>query len=375
MLFTITVINIFSIVLLISLIISARHKTQFLDGKLFFILLLIALVECFVSISTLWLNGKMFKGAYTLSIIMNTIEFSINIFLPYIWLLYVDYKIFGRLYLNKKYPVIFASGIFLTFISIIINAFYPIYFYISPENIYIRKQLIIIPFIVNYVYLLFTLLITFAYRKKYEKYLFFPIAIFLFPIFIASIIQFFVNGLSVIWASVAIALNYLYITIQSEESFIDDLTGLYSRRYFHLDIERFMTGMREDTFIGGVMIDVDKFKNINDTYSHITGDAVLKSIAKILRNSVDYKAKVYRYAGDEFIILKRLKNKEDMNDIINSIEKNLNKFNQSKKYEFNISISMGSYVLKEKNITPDKFIYIIDSNMYKNKNSKEIREN
>lgn len=84
----------------------------------------------------------------------------------------------------------------------------------------------------------------------------------------------------------------------------DELTGLANRRYFFPVINREIVQAKLKCDPLTVMIlDIDHFKSINDTYGHIGGDEVLKQLAKILRENVYPLDVVVRFGGEEFIIL------------------------------------------------------------------------
>lgn len=88
------------------------------------------------------------------------------------------------------------------------------------------------------------------------------------------------------------------------ESATDPLTGLYNRRYLKEEIQKELSrSERSGIRFCILMIDIDHFKKINDNYGHITGDDVLKELSTILRNSVRISDKVFRYGGEEFIVL------------------------------------------------------------------------
>ncbi|MBF9014225.1 MULTISPECIES: GGDEF domain-containing protein [unclassified Oceanispirochaeta] len=88
------------------------------------------------------------------------------------------------------------------------------------------------------------------------------------------------------------------------ESVTDPLTGLYNRRYLKEEIQKELSrSERSGIRFCILMIDIDHFKKINDNYGHITGDDVLKELSTILRNSVRISDKVFRYGGEEFIVL------------------------------------------------------------------------
>ncbi len=84
----------------------------------------------------------------------------------------------------------------------------------------------------------------------------------------------------------------------------DALTGLWNRRSFEDKLAHHMSRCQQT---GGhlslVMLDIDHFKKVNDTYGHLTGDDLLRIIAKTLRDYVKGKDVVCRYGGEEFVIL------------------------------------------------------------------------
>ncbi|MCA9495060.1 MAG: GGDEF domain-containing protein, partial [Myxococcales bacterium] len=86
-----------------------------------------------------------------------------------------------------------------------------------------------------------------------------------------------------------------------ELSVVDELTGLRNRRYFDRTMSYEMDRVRRyDRTLSLVMIDVDHFKRINDTYGHDMGDCVLKAVARLLEDSVRKSDVASRYGGEEF---------------------------------------------------------------------------
>ncbi len=84
----------------------------------------------------------------------------------------------------------------------------------------------------------------------------------------------------------------------------DPLTGLKNRRAFEDDLEREISrARREQQRLGLMVIDVDRFKQINDQIGHLAGDQVLAEVARALKSSVRRSDMVFRYAGDEFVLL------------------------------------------------------------------------
>jgi diguanylate cyclase len=88
------------------------------------------------------------------------------------------------------------------------------------------------------------------------------------------------------------------------EARTDALTGLVNRRALEQTLRRLTTQFREKgTPLSMMLVDVDHFKRLNDTYGHMAGDEVLKSVAASLRKSVRRTDLVARHGGDEFTIL------------------------------------------------------------------------
>ena len=88
-------------------------------------------------------------------------------------------------------------------------------------------------------------------------------------------------------------------------SYTDSLTGLYNRRYFNLIYDRELKrAKRTHSYITFMMLDIDYFKQYNDTYGHIEGDYALKSVAKVLKENLKRPGDfVFRLGGEEFGVL------------------------------------------------------------------------
>ncbi len=87
-------------------------------------------------------------------------------------------------------------------------------------------------------------------------------------------------------------------------SVVDSLTHVYNRRYFqHRLLDEFERSRKYNRDFCCLIIDVDKFKEVNDTYGHVAGDMVLRKIAAILRRNVRVADILCRYGGDEFGLL------------------------------------------------------------------------
>ena len=96
-------------------------------------------------------------------------------------------------------------------------------------------------------------------------------------------------------------------------SYTDTLTGLHNRRYFNLIYDRELKrAKRVKSFITFMMLDIDFFKQYNDTYGHIEGDYALKAVAKVLKDTLKRPSDfVFRLGGEEFGVLLSGANESD----------------------------------------------------------------
>lgn len=153
--------------------------------------------------------------------------------------------------------------------------------------------------------------------------------------------------------------------------FKDTLTGLYNREYFNSRLQQDINFIKDEYLkVSMTLIDIDFFKNINDTYGHIIGDKLLRDISEVLRENVKpEKEWVTRLGGEEFIIISEgiyrneaLKNAERIRQ---SIESTVFKYGD---VLLNVTISAGVYELKSDDSIESALVKV-DEKMYEAKNS------
>lgn len=104
---------------------------------------------------------------------------------------------------------------------------------------------------------------------------------------------------------VALAIKHARLYVKSQQDALrDSLTGAFNRRFFEMQFEReFKLAERKNSTLALIMIDIDKFKSINDTYGHPTGDRVLRHLAAILKSQLRAFDTFARYGGEEFAVI------------------------------------------------------------------------
>jgi len=133
------------------------------------------------------------------------------------------------------------------------------------------------------------------------------------------------------------------------DAFYDKLTGLPNRALFmdHLNLAVERAKRRDDYCFAVLFMDLDRFKDINDRFGHLTGDQVLIAVAKILEGRMRSTDTVARFGGDEFVILlEDVGTPESANQIADWIQKELSAPFQISDYEAYISASIGIVLSK-----------------------------
>jgi len=105
-----------------------------------------------------------------------------------------------------------------------------------------------------------------------------------------------------------------------DTSLRDGMTGLYNRRFLEEFIDKVMSqALRENETYSVMMLDVDWFKMVNDTYGHDVGDKVIVAIGKLLRESIRDSDLAIRYGGEEFVVMLHNANEEGTKQVAHKI--------------------------------------------------------
>ena len=150
-------------------------------------------------------------------------------------------------------------------------------------------------------------------------------------------------------------------------SYRDDLTGLLNRRAIDQVIGR-LEGLfkSEGSEYALIMLDIDKFKSINDLFGHNMGDSVLSSIAGSIQKSIRSEDYAFRFGGDEFVLLLPHVNSETVYQICGRIEATLC---EAEGYAFPLTVSKGC-VLRSEISSSAKMFELADQRMYDDKRSR-----
>ncbi len=193
---------------------------------------------------------------------------------------------------------------------------------------------------------------------------------------ILMINMFFITNFAIVLQSTSAGVNTIFIanTANSVVIFcyfgslinkLDGLTSLLNRRCFENRIKI----LKHDSIF--LFIDINKFKEINDTYGHNVGDKILVEIADICLETFSQFGASYRIGGDEYCIILR-KHSTNVETLIENLHKNINKKRLTSPLLPSVSVGYG-YFIHNKNTVNDA-INEADAMMYKLKNKHKISE-
>lgn len=160
-----------------------------------------------------------------------------------------------------------------------------------------------------------------------------------------------------------------------EQAIRDVLTNLFNRRYLEETLERELARATREAYpLCVIMMDLDYFKDVNDTYGHEAGDVVLKTIAETVAKQSRHGDFVCRYGGEEFVLVMPNINIEiareradELHQIINSLNIRYGVFNLT------TTISMGVAMYPEHGKTKEELMRAADQAMYAAKNTGRNR--
>lgn len=363
----------FGSVLLLLLALS-RHTTRRrrrLDDHLLSAMIVLAFFGGIIEALSFLVDGKPGVLNHHLNILENTYLYAANLAIATLWVLYVDMRLYrSKERLIAKYKPLFAASVLMG-ILLIPNYFFGFFFAVDADNIYHRMPISYVFYVYLFIAICISVYTLYRYKVDYGDVLFFPIWTFLVPVISCCVLQVMFYGIALIWAGVALGITGIYINIQSQQAFVDTLTGLYNRQF----IEHTMLVMKNNprSTYYGIMLDIDYFKDINDRFGHSVGDEALCEAANIFRRAAMMDARVFRFAGDEFIIIMKTSDESTAMHMMDRIRGEMYRFNEENAHPYHLSFSMGCARFDAVNDTIDDFMHKIDSSMYEDKKRNHER--
>jgi diguanylate cyclase (GGDEF)-like protein len=286
----------------------------------------------------------------------------------YYLFIFIDYLSFKDSVRTKKVSKCVWAIFIIHGIILMLNMPLGFYFYLTPENVFSHGDKFFIRLIIGYLPALMVAFDLFFLAKNFKKSQIYLALFFIIFTSLGSIIDIVLNTNGLVWPCFAAAILYAYFFIVRSDSKIDSLTGIGNRYSFNEFIRQLSHQSGKQAY-SVVMIDLDQFKESNDTLGHLEGDNALRDMAAIIKSSIRVSDFAARYGGDEFVLAVR--KESDIARLMERIQQVIDNQNDKKVRPYKIQISYGCGVF-----TPNSgqsievFLSDIDSLMYKQKAAK-----
>lgn len=350
--------------------------------KLFRILIWINMGAMIFDLIQVLFNGTTYRYSYLIEIISIFFFYIMYALIAYVFTLYADYELYPDNKRFKKRMVVYSFPAVVMMVMCVLSVWNDWYFVIDDTNTYIRGKLFYIPTLISFGYIFYILCMLGKYRKENmletnaQKDLYYRLFVFPLTPCIGAILQILLPGTAWIFPGTTVAILINYIAIQNGYMARDHLTGLYNRSQLEEFMNYELKNIKKGNYFFLILLDMDKFKQINDTYGHVVGDDALIQAAKLLRSSCKRKSDyVARLGGDEFVIIGQCEDKETVDMIITRMHDVANEFNKKNKVPYKIRFSAG-YVIYDgsTHATLDKLLSEADQRMYEVKKAKKLKE-
>lgn len=197
-----------------------------------------------------------------------------------------------------------VGAIALNLVACFVNLGVPLFFVVDEANLYHRASyfpwsvaLFVTPIVATGVYL------ASARGDQGRKVRAAALACSIPPT-VAGVVQLVEPTLTILWPAVTLAILILYLALEAENAGLDFLTKLKNRRAFEYELARRLRDPRTGVVV--VLIDLDRFKQINDLWGHAEGDRALVAAADVLQGALHHNDCIARLGGDEFAVVMRL---------------------------------------------------------------------
>ena len=302
-------------------------------------------------LDTLWLlvEGRDFPGAIAANRVINALYLSAGVALGCVWYLYIleslGYGITRRLQTLVMLPGLIFLG--LNAVSIWTGWM----FTVSPENVYARGPLFWLQLTGAYGMLGLSLahLIVDLFRpgRRVERHTALSLLSFYFIALAGAVVSLFHTGMPGTWTCASISFVLIYINAQDNEIIRDGLTGLNNRKTLGAVFGDYVKQVGPQRPLYLFMMDLDRFKQINDNYGHPAGDKALVAAARILAACmVGRKGILIRYGGDEFLVMGFFDGDADVQAFRQSIRQGFEDYRREHEppYRFAMSVGVARYV-------------------------------
>jgi len=366
------IIDIYSLVIVIVIGIHASKSVEEsnLLHRLYFWMLMTTLLML-TSDALSWFEGRMEPSFVLLSRAGSFVIFSLNTVIPSLYFLYVHRQVYHSDRETMRWGIPLMVLYLGNFSLLVASQFTGWYYSFDDRQVYHRGPLFWVG-LAQFILITASSLFMVVFNKKqierrnYVALVFFPV-----PPSICILLQLSFPGTSLMLHGLTLSLLIVFFSIQSRTMQTDYLTGAYNRKKLESYLrERIEEASAERSF-SAIMIDLDNFKFINDTYGHDMGDKALEAATVVLRNCLRTDDLIARFGGDEFYVVLNGCGRSALEATVERIEDAVRAYNQRNESPFQLGFSMGYAVFDpQTGMKSEEFMKQVDLLMYQEKKLK-----
>jgi len=276
---------------------------------------------------------------------------------------------------EKKRIVFYLIPVFVLIALSIISYFTKWFMYFDENGVYHRGPVFFVQHILAYAYLIVAAIdnvkVMLSRKEFADKDTYSTLILFAVPPVVSVFLQIAFQNLPVLSTFPAISFLLVYTNSLQIQISLDPLTGIFNRRKFLMELSEAMRNSHKYQHLYLFFIDLDEFKNINDTYGHYDGDVILQLVADSLQSVCISDGICTRYGGDEFAILKNFHDENNVPAFCDHVKQAIEERRVREKIEYNVGLSIGYTKVDTQNDTVKSLIQRADKAMYESKRKPE----
>ena len=363
--------NLFCIAVLVVMLVALRTSLSRLTNQTIlthvFVMIILMLV---MDIAKIALNGVVFAGSEVTTCIMVSVFHVVNVMLYFQWLRFVGYNMQLRFWRDRRMMSLIAlPGIFA--IALVAGSIkFGWVWSVDENNVLSRGPYYLVYVACCGIYMVFACILA-GYRiplKRYfsDRVLYFSLAMFgLLPLLGLGMECTPESAPYSVYAMVISAL-FVFLEMQSRMISTDPLTKLNNRNQLNTFLDSKIGQYTENKKVYLFVLDLDKFKGINDTYGHAEGDSALNMVADVLKRVCGpLGCFISRFGGDEFNLVAFLANDAEADALRKTVKDDLARTSASLPYS--LSVSIGHAASRGRSETVIDLFSRADEALYKEK--------
>lgn len=367
-------VNVICLIILAIFLSRLFHRRRMFSSsdKLMVRVLIFTCVLCFADVAAMVCRGRFFPGARAMIEGSNILYLAVMPIISMIWCDYTCERLGRRI--NSRYNLLHRLPLIVFMLVVLLNPVHHFFFSINADNLYVRGPGVFVHWIVSWYYFVVSGILVWRSVRSTNNWIqrrdYMPLLTFLILPAIGCIAQMLFYGVTSVQAGITLSLVLVSQQMQDIQISADELTRLNNRTAMKRYVDALVHNDQPPR-LTVMMIDVNHFKQINDTLGHAMGDKALCAIADSLKEACG-TARIplflCRYGGDEFVVLGSGLNDQDRLDVMASIRSAVSARSQRPDEPFTLSVSIGSAEATCRNAGDfDALLQQADDKMYEDK--------